>query len=200
MTGHAAVVLAAGYSQRLGQPKQLLRAGGETLLRRSVRLALETSPDTLVVVLPQHPRFEEELHGLPAQRLRNPNPGLGIGIGGSLSLAAPHVHSAARVLVMICDQPTLRVEHLRALLGAAAAAPSGCAATVLGDTIGVPAVVPGSWFTGTGPQPADGGFGRRLRQTEAIARCSGAGLDCDIDTPEDLRRARALGWLDPASA
>lgn len=198
MTGHAAVVLAAGCSQRLGQPKQLLRAGGETLLRRSVRLALETSPDTLVVVLPQHPRFEEELHGLPAQRLRNPTPGLGI--GGSLALAATHVHSAARVLVMICDQPTLRVEHLRALLGAATAAPSGCAATVLGDTIGVPAVVPGTWFAGTGLQPADGGFGRRLRQTEGIARCSGAGLECDIDTPEDLRRARALGWLDPASA
>ncbi|MGO4264444.1 MULTISPECIES: nucleotidyltransferase family protein [unclassified Stenotrophomonas] len=198
MTGHAVVVLAAGCSQRLGQPKQLLRAGGETLLRRSVRLAVETSPDTLVVVLPQHPRFEEELHGLPAQWLRNPNPGLGV--GGSLSLAATHVYSAARVLVMICDQPMLRVDHLRALLGAAAAAPSGCAATVLCDTIGVPAVVPGTWFAGTGLEAAGGGFGQRLRQTKGIARCSGAGLECDIDTPEDLRRARELGWLDPASA
>jgi CTP:molybdopterin cytidylyltransferase MocA len=37
----AAIVLAAGASRRLGQPKQLLMHGGETLLERAIRLASE---------------------------------------------------------------------------------------------------------------------------------------------------------------
>ena len=37
----AAVVLAAGASIRLGEPKQLAMLGGETLLERAVRMARE---------------------------------------------------------------------------------------------------------------------------------------------------------------
>ena len=37
----AAVVLAAGASPRLGEPKQLVKIGGETLLERAVRVARE---------------------------------------------------------------------------------------------------------------------------------------------------------------
>ncbi len=37
----AAVVLAAGASRRLGRPKQMVEMGGETLLERAVRVAVE---------------------------------------------------------------------------------------------------------------------------------------------------------------
>ena len=37
----AAVILAAGAGRRMGGPKALLRVGGETLLRRAARAALE---------------------------------------------------------------------------------------------------------------------------------------------------------------
>ena len=47
----AAVVLAAGSSSRLGTPKQLLRYRGETLLHRTVRLALAAGLDPVHVVL-----------------------------------------------------------------------------------------------------------------------------------------------------
>ena len=40
----AIVILAAGGSRRLGQPKQLLRVLGEPLLRRVVRMAAEVQP------------------------------------------------------------------------------------------------------------------------------------------------------------
>ncbi|WP_201576690.1 NTP transferase domain-containing protein, partial [Psychrobacter immobilis] len=36
---HAAIVLASGLSQRLGQPKQLLVKNGEPLIVRMIRLA-----------------------------------------------------------------------------------------------------------------------------------------------------------------
>ena len=48
---HAAIVLAAGGSTRLGRPKQLLRRDGESLVARVVRLAAETRPCRLVVML-----------------------------------------------------------------------------------------------------------------------------------------------------
>ena len=44
-------MLAAGGSTRLGFPKQLLRRAGEPLVSRAVRLAADTAPDRLVVLL-----------------------------------------------------------------------------------------------------------------------------------------------------
>jgi molybdenum cofactor cytidylyltransferase len=44
----AALLLAGGPSTRLGQPKQLVRVGGESLVRRSARRCLRPAP--LVVV------------------------------------------------------------------------------------------------------------------------------------------------------
>ena len=49
--GVAGVVLAAGSSSRLGTPKQLLRYRGETLLHRTVRLAIAAGLDPVHVVL-----------------------------------------------------------------------------------------------------------------------------------------------------
>lgn len=53
MIGHDAVVLGAGGSLRLGQPKQLLTIGGETLVARMTRLVLATRPARTVVVMRQ---------------------------------------------------------------------------------------------------------------------------------------------------
>ena len=47
----AAIILAAGASRRLGQPKQLLIMGAETLLARAMRLAKEAGANPVLVVL-----------------------------------------------------------------------------------------------------------------------------------------------------
>ena len=47
---HAAVVLAAGGSTRLGRPKQLLTRDGETLVHRAARLAIATGATRVLVV------------------------------------------------------------------------------------------------------------------------------------------------------
>src|SRR6188768_4275154 len=47
---HGVIVLAAGASTRLGEAKQLLTIGGETLVHRTARLGLETGPVECVVV------------------------------------------------------------------------------------------------------------------------------------------------------
>ena len=51
---HVAVLLAAGGSTRLGQPKQLLTRDGEPLVRRMARLLSHTSPRRLYVIVGAH--------------------------------------------------------------------------------------------------------------------------------------------------
>jgi molybdenum cofactor cytidylyltransferase len=51
MRNVAAVVLAAGGSSRLGQPKQLLTFRGETLIRRAVRAAAEAGCAPILVIV-----------------------------------------------------------------------------------------------------------------------------------------------------
>jgi len=195
---HALVVLAAGDSRRLGEPKQQLRRNGETLLHRAVRIGQLTVPALSVVVLgTHHVQHATLLDDLPHRCVVNPSPAAGL--AGSLYAAAPLVTRYARVLVLLTDQPALDVDHLQQLLAGAERADSGCAATRLQGLPGVPAVVPGHWFGTLATAPAEGGFRRRLRALPSHTLCllSNAALERDIDTPADLADARAQGLLDP---
>jgi molybdenum cofactor cytidylyltransferase len=50
----AAIILAAGASRRLGQPKQLVGFAGEMLLERALRLAREAGASPVLAVLGAH--------------------------------------------------------------------------------------------------------------------------------------------------
>ena len=49
--GHAVVLLAAGESRRLGEPKQLVVVDGEPLVRRAALAAIETRPAQALIVV-----------------------------------------------------------------------------------------------------------------------------------------------------
>lgn len=198
LNAHAAVLLAAGVSERLGQPKQLLCRAGETLLHRMARLAASTTPATLVIALPAHAHaMVEALRDFPDVKIIHPEPGKAM--GASLQAAAASVKAFPRVLVLGCDQPALKSAHLHALLDGATNSESGCAATVLSGTVGVPAVVPGSWFEELEPTAGNAGFRERLRALPRLhlALIHATGLALDIDTLDDLCTARQLGLIDP---
>lgn len=201
---HAVLVLAAGGSRRLGASKLLLCRDGETMLRRATRLAAETCPSRLLVVL----GADAEHHAAQLSGIEHVvvvNPAWSSGLASSLRAAAPLIGRFKQVLVLGCDQPALELAHLQELLRGAAAVTTGCAATGWPKGIvGAPAIVPGSWFAelATGPEvpAADHGFGKRLRtlQPEALHVVHAPDLGLDIDTPGDLQRARQAGLIDPA--
>ena len=194
---HAAVVLAAGGSRRLGQAKQLLRRDGETLVHRAVRLASDTEPvQLLVVVGAASGQVVHDIRDLRCETIENRD--WQGGLAGSLRAAGRHLADTARsVLVLTCDQPALEVNHLMALLKGATASRSGCAATLHGDAFGVPAVVPRAWFDDLQSR-GDHGFGARLRESPkgTVFGLHAPELALDIDTPNDLAGARKRGWLD----
>ncbi|WP_303635525.1 nucleotidyltransferase family protein [Stenotrophomonas tuberculopleuritidis] len=196
-SAHAVVVLAAGGSTRLGQPKQLLTRQGEPLVHRVVRLALELAPaQVLVVVGANAQAVLSSIAGLDAIPVTNHH--WQGGLASSLQVAGAHLlPTVAAVMVVACDQPAIEHSHLQALLSGARASASGCAGTCHGSALGVPAVVPRAWFTPVGAT-GDRGFGARLRQLPAdtVHVLPAPELSLDIDTPADLARARLAGWID----
>ena len=157
---HAAIVLAAGGSLRLGRSKQLLVRGGETLVHRALRLAMATTPVRLAVVLGAHEAaIRASCADVHAEYLHNGK--WRSGLASSLRCAAAALADhAGPVLVLACDQPALELAHLRSLLDGAAVAVSRCAATRQGEAFGIPAVITSTMLQRAGELSGNLGFGR----------------------------------------
>jgi molybdenum cofactor cytidylyltransferase len=195
---HAAVVLAAGGSTRLGRPKQLLTRDGETLVHRAARLALASGATRVLVIVGAHAEdVAAAVSDLPVECLVNArwNEGLAGSVRVAADSLATHAHTT---LLLTCDQPALDVAHLEALLEAARLASSGAAATHLGDRVGVPAVVAPAMLRAARAVQGDRGLRDVLNAAGAgVAACYAPEMGVDIDTPDDVAMAVSRGWLDP---
>jgi molybdenum cofactor cytidylyltransferase len=187
----AAILLAAGASRRLGEPKQLVRFGGETLLKRAVRLAEEAGASPVITVLGAH--FFEICAAIPQHdsiRVFNDQweQGIASSIHAGLGALAAMKSAMAGVLILPCDQPRLTAAHLKTLLGAFASRSAGAiVASRYAETLGIPAVFPRSVFPRLLKLRGDQGARALLAKPpcELIAE-DFAGGAIDIDTPEDL--------------
>ncbi|MGC1782027.1 MAG: nucleotidyltransferase family protein [Acidobacteriaceae bacterium] len=192
-----AVILAAGGSMRLGQPKQLLRLrqlDKETLLDRAVTLAAEAGADPIFVVLGAN--ADEIERGCLLEHctvLRNADwaEGMASSLRLGISAIAEQFPNASGALLMVCDQPALSREHLRRLLDMHGSEPESVAASRYAGRPGVPAIVPRALFprllTLTGDRGARAIFdhaGLRINETEF------PGGEWDIDSPKDIERFR----------
>ncbi|HEX7730491.1 MAG TPA: nucleotidyltransferase family protein [Terracidiphilus sp.] len=187
----AAVILAAGASRRLGQPKQLLQLNGETLLARAVRIASEAGAEPVFAVLGAHAEeMQSALATSSARILLNAEwqSGLASSVRVGVLAVQQHPPAADGVLLMNCDQPRLNAAHLRALLAAfAAQAGQGIAASSYSGARGVPAIFPRALFGQLQQLTGDKGARALLMQSaQPVALVPFAGGDLDIDTPDDL--------------
>ncbi|NCT66652.1 MAG: peptide-methionine (R)-S-oxide reductase MsrB [Rhodanobacteraceae bacterium] len=181
---HAAILLAAGASSRLGQPKQLLALDGEPLLRRAARALLATAPAELVVVLGHDAeRLHAALAGLPLRTCvaLDHAEGLAASLRAGLAALAP---DCAGALVALTDQPALAAAHLCALRDAWRAAPRRAVASAYAGVLGVPALLPRAWFDELMRLHGDTGA-RSLLRTRAgeVTALAAPALAHDLDTP-----------------
>jgi molybdenum cofactor cytidylyltransferase len=187
----AAIILAAGASSRLGQPKQLLAYRGETLLSRAIRLAQESGASPVISVLGAH--FDSILASIQShESIPVHNDRWRQGIASSidaglraLQLCAPEAEGA---LLMSCDQPRLTADHLRALIDAFTAQSSpAIAASSYAGVHGIPAAFPSETFADL--RALRGGKGARSLIERAPCPVIGiefTGGEVDIDLPEDI--------------
>ena len=196
MSDMAALVLAAGASSRLGQPKQLVKFNGERLLDRAIRLAKEAGASPVFVVLGAD--YERMLEAL-AESPDGPETGVRIlinkawksGMSSSIRLGATAAErvGAEDLLVLGCDQPAVTAEHLRELCEASKR--EHAVASYYWQRRGIPALFPAFSFHALQELAGDAGA-RELLQDEAVLTVPLPGGEFDIDTPEDLDRLRAM--------
>ena len=141
-----AVVLAAGESRRLGEPKQLVRWRDSTLIAHAVRAAQAVCGPHVVVVTGAHrEKIEHELEPLAVTIAFNPRwaDGLATSLGVGIGTLPPGCEAA---LLMACDQPLVPLESLDALAQRWRVHPDRAVASGYAGTIGVPAVLPARLF------------------------------------------------------
>lgn len=192
--GIGLVLLAAGGSVRLGQPKQLVKVGGATLLRRTAQAAHASACRPLVAVLGADAgRMGEELRGLDFQSIDNAQWQSGMGSSVRLGLqallaAAPHLDA---VVFAVCDQPYLSADVLNSLVRVHRVDGASLAACAYGSAVGVPALFGSAYFAELLALPDDSGARQVLRRHAPIVTAVPfpEGLT-DIDTPEDMARLR----------
>ncbi len=181
------VVLAAGASSRLGEPKQLIRLGGENLLERAVRVAREAGCEPVVVVV-----GSEYAHVLANSVLGDAvtviNEKWEEGMASSIRLGVGALRFAAKdaegVVLMTCDQPAVTTKHLFQLTLRAEVKASRYA----GRT-GGPAFFPEKYFHALMALTGDKGARELLGEVRYEELENG---DLDVDTAEDLARAREM--------
>ena len=182
----AGLLLAAGASTRLGQPKQLIQLQGEALVRRQARLLLDCCDEVVVVTGSGAEAVAAQLAGLPLRLQKNaawPS-----GMGSSLACGVAALSGVDGVLVLLCDQWGVRHESLAALVAAWRSAPQqAVAAAWSGCEAAPPVIFPASVLPGLAVLGGEAGA-RSLLASGAIPTRTLAMPEAafDLDSPEDL--------------
>ena len=190
------VVLAAGFSSRLGRPKPLARVRTMSLLRRTLTLVSRLAPAQIVVVVPRRAaRYRSEARGFKVVFAANPRraDGLSSSVRRGIALAR---HSPALLLLPV-DLAGLQPRDLVRLISRWRAARRCVVARCIGERGGtprggVPLILPRWLYARALAVRGDIGLrdlvgGLRAPQRVLLNLPSAA---LDIDTPLDLGAAR----------
>ena len=182
------MVLAAGRSRRLGEPKQLIPYGGMPLVERAARLAATVcGPRVIVVTGAAAAAVGRAVHGLELDLVHNPcyRSGLSSSLAAGLAALDPPLEAA---LVLTCDQPRVGPGDLGRLVGTWQASPARPAAAAYDDILGVPAILPRHLFTELLELRGDRGAGSLLRRLPVVAAVPMRTACFDVDDAGDLSR------------
>ena len=192
MSGVAAILLAAGSSERFGTDKQSTLIGQVPLLTRSACVLLDAGFDMPIVVLGSRAvEHRPLLHGLPLRVVENRS--AASGMASSLVAGLDAAGQCDAVVVTVCDQPAVTAAHLRALVLAWRKTRRSIVASSYAGALGVPALFAAAHFAELRELGGDRGAGPILaRHAKSVYAIPLPGGELDIDTPADLTRLGAL--------
>ncbi|MEM7568066.1 MAG: nucleotidyltransferase family protein [Pseudomonadota bacterium] len=202
MTETAFVILAAGLSRRMcTRNKLLLEIGGRPLVRGVAEACLATKRGAVCVVL-GHERaaVERALEGLDIRRIANP--AFAEGQMTSVAAGLSAVPEGAHTVLALGDQPRLGATALDALIDAHFSTSDGrITVPVRGDDRGNPIVIPPALRETILAGDAKLGcrhLTRRRPDLVAPFATDDPAYFVDIDTPDDVKRERALAAAEAA--
>jgi molybdenum cofactor cytidylyltransferase len=185
------VVLAAGLSTRLGTPKTLARVRGMSLIRRTVRLLTPLAASRIIVVIPRRAvRIQAELRGQWVTFVINREraSGLSTSVRRGLTAARPN----AAVMLLPVDLIHLTARDLNRMIARFRGARRRVIARRLGEQGGAPLILP-RWLQERALTiSGDRGLKELVNHLPPahVALMDLPTAEWDVDTPQDLRRAR----------
>jgi molybdenum cofactor cytidylyltransferase len=185
------IILAAGFSTRLGQSKALARVHGVSLLRRALIAAASLKGTRIIAVIPRKAAlYRREGYGMRVHWAVNTRRAQGLSSSVRAGIAAAH-HSAA-VLIMPADLANLNGRELERLVHRWQASPRRLVARRIDRFGATPLILP-RWLYGRA-LTIDGDVGLRhlIAQLPADQRVlvDLPSAAADVDTPDDLQNVR----------
>ena len=175
----------------MGQSKQLLKIGDDSLLVRAIRVARKSGDHPTIVVLgAEEKKHRQEIGPLEVEVVSNPiwkN-----GIGGSLKAGLKHTSmkfpKTESVIIMVCDQPLVTADHLKKIITKHEETHKPIIASQYAGIAGVPALFSNAIFQEIASLADDQGAKKiiqeHLSETALVDFPQGA---IDLDTPEEYR-------------
>jgi CTP:molybdopterin cytidylyltransferase MocA len=191
----AAIVLAAGGSRRLGQPKQLLLLEGESLIARTLRLVREAGATPVLAVLGAHADTIEDSIGAGETIVvvnENWQQGIAASINAGMQALVKHDPKTQGVLLLGCDQPRLSADHLSKLTRTFdLRKDDAIVASTYAGVQGIPAIFPRIAYPGLLALRGDTGARTLIAKPPcAVVTIPFEGGEIDIDLPQDLAQIR----------
>jgi molybdenum cofactor cytidylyltransferase len=180
------ILLAAGASQRMGSPKQLLSFAGRSLIRHMGDIISDSNCNPKIVVLgANHTLIKPALINLPLQIQINSDWALGMSTSLRCGISALP-DSVTAIVILLCDQPFVSVALIHQLIQRYEQTQASIVACEYSGTAGVPALFDRSLFSELQHLTGDQGARRLIQanrdRTLTIPFPQGS---IDLDTIED---------------
>jgi molybdenum cofactor cytidylyltransferase len=188
-----AVILAAGASTRMGEPKQLLELDGLPLVVRAAEAALASSAWPVVVVLGAHAeKIRPALARLPV--LVTENSAWPEGMASSIRAGVATLQQFSRTLdaalLALCDQPAFSADVIHQLVTTQRTTGHSIVAAHYSGRNGAPALLLREHFPVLITLTGEAGARELLNHNPLpVARVDLPALAHDLDTPADYQAA-----------
>ncbi|WP_121628517.1 nucleotidyltransferase family protein [Poseidonibacter antarcticus] len=179
----AVLILAAGTSSRLGEPKQLLKVGNETLIQIAVKKALKISSNVKVVLGHKNDEIKNEIIDFPISIMVNSN--YKEGMGSSISYCIPYFLEFEKVLIMLCDQPLIPLNHYQKLIKKSSENKNLIICSKYQNRFAVPSIFPKIYFKMLENLKGDKGAKKFLEENPLDFVLLEDKYSIDIDTKKD---------------
>lgn len=185
------LILAAGNSSRLGQPKQLLDFNGKSLLRHVAEESLKITKSVVVVTGSNSIEISKEFIDLELIIAENKtwNEGMGSSIRIGLNQLLNTFPTIENCIVSVCDQPFIEASVFSELIQMQQDSQKGIVAAKYADTLGTPVLFSEKYFKNLSDLSGQEGAKKLLQKfKDDIAEINFEKGAIDIDTRKDYQQ------------
>jgi len=185
------LIVAAGNSSRLGEPKQLLKFKGKTLLQNVVEEAIKVSQSVVVVMGSGHSQISKEIENLEVKIVENIhwNEGMGSSIKIGLTQLLNEFPEVQNIIISVCDQPFIEASVFSDLIQMQKDSQKGIVASKYSDTLGTPVLFTKKYFEELSRLSGQEGAKKMIQKFKGdIAEINFEKGAIDIDTQTDYQK------------